>query len=95
MNHQISEDKIYEAARERVEKKRKFYREMVAYVIISIMLVCIWAFPADGGHQWFWYPVGGWGFFLIIKYFEVFVFPSNGGRAAIEKEVAKMKRFGN
>lgn len=95
MNYQVSEEQIYEAAKERVEKKRKFYKELVTYVVISIMLVCIWAFLAGGGHQWFWYPVGGWGFFLVIKYFEVFVFASDGGRNAIEKEVEKIKSQGN
>ncbi|MFC1988328.1 2TM domain-containing protein [Chloroflexota bacterium] len=75
-----------------VEAKRKFYRELVAYVVISVLLVVIWTFPAGRGYQWFWFPIGGWGLFLIIKYFEVFVFPGKGNRAAIEKEAEKIKR---
>ena len=91
MTTTMSEEEIYEEAKKTVETKRKFYRELVAYVVVSILLVIIWAFPAGGGFPWFWFPIGGWGLFLIIKFFNVFVLPKGGDRAAIEKEVKKIK----
>ncbi|MFC2038235.1 2TM domain-containing protein [Chloroflexota bacterium] len=95
MVKQMSDEEIYEEAKKTVEAKKKFYRDIVAYVVISILLVLIWAFPAGRGYPWFWFPIGGWGLFLIIDYFKVFVFPKGGDRAAIEKEVEKMKRDQN
>ncbi|MFC1953863.1 2TM domain-containing protein [Chloroflexota bacterium] len=91
MVKQKSEEEIYEEAKTIVEAKRKFYRDLVAYVIISTLLVFIWAFPAGRGYPWFWFPIGGWGIFIILDYFKVFVFSKGGYRAAIEKEVEKIK----
>jgi len=94
MDNKESEEQIYEEAKKRVSAKRKFYRDLVAYVVINSLLVIIWAFPAGRGYPWFWFPIGGWGLFIIIDYFKAFVFPSGGDKAAIEKEVKKMKREG-
>ena len=91
MTKQMTEEEIYEEAKKIVETKRKFYRELVAYIVISILLVIIRAFPAGRGYPWFWFPIGGWGIFIIIKFFNIFVTPKGGDRAAIEKEVEKMK----
>ena len=95
MDNQTSEEQIYEEAKKRVEAKRKFYRDLAIYVVVSILLVIIWAFPAGRGYQWFWFPIGGWGFFIIIDYIKVFIWPKGGDRAAIEKEVEKLKREGS
>ncbi|MFC1984458.1 2TM domain-containing protein [Chloroflexota bacterium] len=92
MENQTPEEQIYEEARKRVAAKRKFYRDLIAYVVINILLVIIWAFPAGRGYPWFWFPIGGWGVFIILDYFKVFVLPDRGDKAAIEKEVEKMKR---
>jgi len=46
----MSEEEIYEEAKKIVEAKQKFYRDLVAYVVISILLVFIWAFPAGRGY---------------------------------------------
>jgi hypothetical protein len=94
MDNKESEEQIYEEAKKRVSAKRKFYRDLVAYVVINSLLVIIWAFPAGRGYPWFWFPIGGWGIFIILDYFKVFVFPSGGDKAAIEKEVEKIKREG-
>ena len=94
MAKQMSEEQIYEEAKKRVEAKRGFYIHLVTYVVVNIMLVLIWAFPAGGGYQWFWFPIGGWGIAIVINYVEVFVWPKGGDRAAIEKEAEKIKREG-
>ena len=92
MENKASEEELYEEAKRRVEAKRKFYRNLAAYVVINILLIIIWAFPAGGGYQWFWYPLGGWGLFILLEFFQVFILPGSGNRTAIEKEMDKLKR---
>ena len=92
MANQMSEEEVYEEAKKTVKAKRKFYRDFVTYVIVSILLVIIWAFPAGGGYQWFWFPIGGWGIAIVINYVDVFVLRKGGDRTAIEKEVERIKR---
>ena len=92
MDYQMSEEEIYEEAKKRVEAKRGFYKHLVIYVIVNALLVIIWAFPGGRGHQWFWYPIGGWGIAIVINFFEVFILSRKGERAAIAKEVEKLKR---
>lgn len=92
MNSEPTEEEIYEEAKRRVEAKRKFFKNLAAYGIINVLLVIIWAFPAGGGYQWFWFPLGGWGFFILLEYIQVFVLSGSGDKAAIEKEMRKMRK---
>ncbi|MFC2014814.1 2TM domain-containing protein [Chloroflexota bacterium] len=88
----MSEEEIYEEAKKRVAAKRGFYSNLVSYVVVNIILMIIWAFPAGGGYPWFLWPLGGWGIGLIMHYIQVFVWPKGGDRAAIAKEVENIKR---
>jgi len=88
----MSEEQIYEEAKKRVEAKRGFYSNLIAYVVINTMLVIIWAFPAGGGYPWFLWPLGGWGIGLIMHFTQVFVWPKGRDRTAIAKEIEKIKK---
>ncbi|UCD08096.1 MAG: 2TM domain-containing protein [Dehalococcoidales bacterium] len=92
MDNITPEEELYEEAKRRVEAKRKFYRNLAAYVVVNVLLIIIWAFPAGGGYQWFWFPLGGWGLFILLEYIQVFMLPGSGDKAAIEKEMDKMRR---
>ena len=91
MANQMSEDEIYEQAKKRVEAKRGFYKHLFVYVLVNIILVIIWAFPAGGGYPWFWWVIGGWGIGVLFNFIEVFVWPKGGDKAAIEREVDKIR----
>jgi fatty acid desaturase len=61
----------YEEARRRVEKRRKFRADLVAYVLINAGLIAVWA--ATGfGYFWPGWVLGGWGVLLLGT-------PSTGG----------------
>ncbi|MFC1974396.1 2TM domain-containing protein [Chloroflexota bacterium] len=92
MASQMTEEQIYEEARKRVKVKRDFYKHLVVYLAVNIMLVLIWAFPAGGGYPWFLWVLGFWGLVLIFNFFDAFVWPRKGDRAAIEKEAERIKR---
>lgn len=61
----------YERARARVEKKRKFRSDLVAYVVINAFLVLIWAVTGFG-YFWPGWVMGGWGVFMALSAWELF-----------------------
>ena len=92
MAEQQSEEEIYKEAEKRVKAKRDFYKHLVIYVVVNIMLVIIWAFAAGRGHPWFLWPLGFWGLGIIFNFFDAFVWVKKRDKGAIEKEVEKIKR---
>ncbi|MGB2814890.1 MAG: 2TM domain-containing protein [Dehalococcoidales bacterium] len=92
MANQMSEEQVYEEARKRVEAKKGFYKHLVVYVVVNIMLVLIWAFAAGGGHPWFLWVLGFWGLGVLFNFFDVFVWPRKSDKSAIEKEAEKIRR---
>jgi len=92
MPAQMSEEEVYEVAKKRVKAKRDFYTHLVIYVIVNIMLVIIWAFPAGRGYPWFLWVIGGWGIGVLFNFLDVFVWQRGGDKGAIEKEVEKIRR---
>ena len=96
MSVQMSEEELYREARKRVEAKKGFFVHLTVYIIVNIMLVLIWAFPAGGGFPWFVFPLGGWGIGILFHFLGTFVFSrqTDWERKAIEKEVERLKKGG-
>ncbi|HYO86362.1 MAG TPA: 2TM domain-containing protein [Dermatophilaceae bacterium] len=61
----------YDRARARLEKKRKFRSDLVAYVVINAFLVGIWAFNG-AGYFWPGWVLAGWGLGLILTGWDLF-----------------------
>jgi hypothetical protein len=55
----------YEAARKRVERKRKLRADVVAYIVINLGLIGIWAL-AGFGYFWPGWVLAGWGVALAL-----------------------------
>jgi hypothetical protein len=105
MSVEMSEKEVYEEAKKRVKAKKSFYRHLGAYLIVNTILVVIWALSSDGqnawsgygtwtGNKWFLWPLTIWGFFVLVNFLQVFVFKTSvrGEKAAIDKEVEKIKK---
>jgi len=61
----------YEQARKRVERKRKFRADLVAYVVINAFLIGVWV--ASGmGYFWPAWVLAGWGMLLVLDAWNVF-----------------------
>ncbi|MGB8859271.1 MAG: 2TM domain-containing protein [Ilumatobacteraceae bacterium] len=75
----------YEAARKRVERKRKFRADVAAYVVINCCLVAVWAV---GGFGYFWpgWVLAAWGVGLALDAWNVF-FQRPISPADIEREL--------
>lgn len=52
-------------ARRRLERKRKFYGDVVAYVVINAALIVVWA-VSGFGYFWPGWVAGGWGVLLLL-----------------------------
>ncbi|MCJ7515065.1 MAG: 2TM domain-containing protein [Dehalococcoidia bacterium] len=94
MSKKMTDDEIRELAARRVRRRRGFYSHLVAYILVNLMLVAIWYFT---GRSYFW-PVWVmlfWGIGLVFNGVAVFAKGDIGSeRAAIEKEIAKIKKSG-
>ena len=61
----------YEQARMRVERKRKFRGDLVAYLVINAGLIAAWA--ATGfGYFWPGWVLAAWGVFLLLDAWNTF-----------------------
>jgi fatty acid desaturase len=68
---EVSRSAEYEEARRRVEKRRKFRADLVAYVVINAGLIAVWA--ATGfGYFWPGWVLGGWGVLLLLDAWNTF-----------------------
>lgn len=70
-------DETYERARERVEEKKKFYKHLSSFLVMSVFFFVLNALTAFGS-WWFYWPILGWGIGIAMHYFQVFGFPGVG-----------------
>jgi len=61
----------YQSARKRVERKRKFVGDVVAYVVINAFLIVIWAVNGSG-YFWPGWVLAGWGVLLVLDAWNVY-----------------------
>ena len=61
----LTADSERAAARGRLERKRKFSGDLVAYIVINAFLVVIWA-VSGRGYFWPGWVMGGWGVLLLL-----------------------------
>ena len=75
----------YASARKRLERKRKFQGDVVAYVVVNAFLIGIWAV---GGSGYFWpgWVLAGWGVLLVLDAWNVY-FRRPITEADVEKEL--------
>lgn len=88
------EDKLYQAAKKKVAKKKGFYKHLQAYVVVNVFILFM-----NGLYGNLWDAAGlplAWGMGLAMHYFSVFGMP--GGKMTdewedreIEKEMSKMR----
>lgn len=76
-----------ERARHRVERKHKFYSDLVAYVVINSGLIVAWA--ATGlGYFWPGWILGIWGVFLLLDAWHLY-FRRPVTEAEVEEELRR------
>jgi hypothetical protein len=102
MTNNSPEQEIYEEAKKRVKAKQNLYRHIGVYIAVNLVLIIVWALSGGPsnysgdwtGGKWFLWPLTIWGVFVVLNILEVFVFRVSirGEKAAIEKEMNKIKK---
>ena len=79
-----SENMSFIRAKERVEKLKGFYGNLISYCCVIPLLILINI--QSGGFQWFWLPVLGWGMGVSFHAFETFGY----GKSWEEKKIQEI-----
>ncbi|PCJ96553.1 MAG: histidine kinase [Flavobacteriaceae bacterium] len=67
----INDSSKYIRAKKRVDDLKEFYGSLLAYSIVIPFLIFI-NYTTYWGHQWFWYPMFGWGLGILIQAYKTF-----------------------
>jgi uncharacterized membrane protein YecN with MAPEG domain len=62
----------YEEARKRLQARRDFGANLVAYVVVNASFIAVWAMTG-GGYFWPAWVIAAWGVGLVLHAWEVFV----------------------
>jgi hypothetical protein len=89
-------EKRQEMAKKIAKSKVDFLRHLGTYVFVMIVLAVINNVPDAGGDQWWLWPAGIWGAFVMFNFLKVFIF-KGGTMKRFEdqltrKELEKMER---
>ena len=79
-----SENMAYVRAKERVEKLKGFYGNLISYCVVIPVLIIINL--STSSFQWFWFPMLGWGMGLTFHALETFGY----GKSCEEKKIQEI-----
>ncbi|RTY92402.1 2TM domain-containing protein [Flavobacterium sp. GT3R68] len=83
----ITDDTAYYRAKKRVEALKGFYGSLLSYCCVIPVLIFI--NYRTSSFQWFWFPMFGWGFGLIMHGFGVFGYGRNWEERKIKEFMEK------
>lgn len=82
--NKLTENMSYVRAKERVEKLKGFYGNLISYCCVIPILILINL--STSSFQWFWFPMLGWGLGLSFHAFETFGY----GKSWEEKKIQEI-----
>lgn len=72
-----------------LNKKREFTAHMLAYALVNVFIVVIWAVTGTGNFFWPVFPIFGWGIGIVFHAWDVY---SRGpGEERIRREMEQMR----
>jgi len=83
------DESLRDRAVKRLKAKREFSVHLLAYVIVNIFLVILWATVTGGGFFWPMFPILGWGIGLIFHGWDVY--RGDPTEDEIRKEMERMQ----
>ena len=84
-----ADDAARALARRRLEAKQDFISHLVAYVVVNVFMIGIWAFTG-GGYFWPAWVMGSWGIGLALHAWEVY-FKRPVTEADVEAELHRIR----
>ena len=84
----------FDRAAEKVDKKIKFYRNFMSYVLVNAFLALI-NFLFTPEFWWVLFPAFFWGIGVVVDFFKAFVFADAFGGDYRERKIAEeMEKMG-
>ena len=83
-----TENNAYYNAKQRVEELKGFYGSLISYCVVIPVLIFI-NLRYSPHFQWFWFPMFGWGFGLVMKALRVYGFSSKWEERKIQEFMNK------
>lgn len=68
----MMDDEKYEKAKRRVEELKKFYGNLITYIVVNIVLIII-NLVTSPGNLWFYWVTFFWGIAIVLQASRVFV----------------------
>ena len=68
-----NKEKKVETAKKIAKGKIDFIKHLGSYILVMIILVIINNLTDPGGNQWWLWPAGIWGIFVLVNFFKAFV----------------------
>ncbi|MFI0491471.1 histidine kinase [Flavobacterium sp.] len=87
-NVNYNEKSTYYSAKKKVEELKRFYTSLMSYCIIMPFLIFI-NLKYNSEFQWFWFPMFGWGFGLVMKGLRVYGYGSEWEERKIQQIIKK------
>lgn len=87
----------YQQAARRVRARTRFFWHLAVFLAINSFLFSIYLVNSLAldwfGYPWFLWPLGVWGFFLMLRFLRVFVFPDSPAirQDMIARELERMQ----
>ena len=88
--NRYNENMAFMRAKERVEKLKGFYGNLISYCCVIPVLIFINL--KMGGFQWFWFPMFGWGMGLCFHAIETFGYGKSWEEKKIQEILNKDKQ---
>nr|WP_298392579.1 2TM domain-containing protein [Flavobacterium sp.] len=89
-----NQDTAFFRAKERVEKIKGFYGNLISYCTVIPILIII-NMSSSHKFQWFWFPMLGWGLGVIFHGFETFGFGKSWEEKKIQEILNKQNNNNN
>ncbi|MEZ4853650.1 2TM domain-containing protein [Flavobacterium sp.] len=70
-----NEELAYTKAKNRVKEIREFYNNLITYIVVIPFLILV--NYKTSNFQWFWFPLFGWGFGIVMQAIQVFGLTKN------------------
>jgi len=83
-----NENFAYLKAKKQVDKIKGFYGSLISYCLVMPFLIFI-NLRTSSGYQWFWFPLLGWGFGLVMKGLKIYGYGSNWEERKIQEILRK------
>ena len=80
--------KLYEHARKRVKKRKKFFSHVIMWVVMSIFFILLNLSTTD--YFWAIFPILGWG--IAVAFHGIQIFTNEWEDSEIDREYERLKR---